>query len=537
MKKRNTLGIMLDMSRNAVMNLKNLKNYIRIIAKMGYNCVFLYTEDTYEVDGEPYFGYLRGRYSVEEMREIDEYAAEFGVEVIPCIQTLAHLTAISRWQQYPMDTTDILMVDDEGTYDLIDKMFSTLSKCFRTRRLHVGMDEAHMLGRGKHLDKYGYETVDAIMKRHLARVCEIAKKYGYDIMIWSDMYFRPWNDGEYFIEKKKVPKEYIEALPENVIPVYWDYYSYDYDKYDDMFYNHTQLSKKTWFAGGAWTWGGFVPHNSASLQATPPAIKAAKKYGVNDIFITMWGDNGSECSKYSVLPTLFFIAEHVKGNTDLALIKKRFKNRFGIDFDDLLLLDKPNEIAVPEADDFPITPSKYMLYADPFVGFLDSTVKLGEGKKYLDYAAQLREAGRKTNKYGYIFKTASKLCDVMADKYELGVRTRAAYQAGDKDELRRLANEEYARVETNLRGFIKEFEKQWMIENKPYGFEVQHQRLGGLLLRIGACRKRILDYLNGKVDEIPELKENILTFRKDGESIYYNDYARTATPCPNHPAW
>ena len=53
-----TNGTMVDMSRNAVMNLKTLKNYIRIIAKMGYNCIFLYTEDTYEVEGEPYFGYL-----------------------------------------------------------------------------------------------------------------------------------------------------------------------------------------------------------------------------------------------------------------------------------------------------------------------------------------------------------------------------------------------------------------------------------------------------------------------------------------------
>ena len=200
------------------------------------------------------------------------------------------------------------------------------------------------------------------------------------------------------------------------------------------------------------------------------------------------------------------------------------------------MMKAPNEIAIPKVDDFPITPSKYMLYADPFVGFLDSTVKLGEGQKYLEYAAQLKDAGRKTNKYGYIFRTAAKLCDVMADKYELGVKTRAAYQAYDKDELLRLANEEYARVETNLRGFIKEFEKQWMIENKPYGFEVQHQRLGGQLVRIGACRKRLLDYVSGRVDEIPELNEIILTFRKDGESIYYNDYARSATPCPTHPA-
>ena len=126
MKNKNTLGIMLDLSRNAVMNMDNLKNYLKIISKIGYNCVFLYTEDTYEVEGEPYFGYLRGRYSVEEMRELDSYAQNLGIEVIPCIQTLAHLTAISRWQQYSMDTPDILMVDDESTYELIDKMFKTL---------------------------------------------------------------------------------------------------------------------------------------------------------------------------------------------------------------------------------------------------------------------------------------------------------------------------------------------------------------------------------------------------------------------------
>jgi hypothetical protein len=536
MKNKTTLGVMLDVSRNAVMNMDNLKNFIKVIAKMGYNCVFMYTEDTYEVDGEPYFGYLRGRYTKEEMREMDAFAKGLGVEMIPCIQTLAHLTPISRWQQYVMDTPDILMVDDEATYSLIDNMFKTLSECFETRRLHVGMDEAHMLGRGKHLDKYGYETVDVIMKRHLSRVCEIAKKYGYDIMIWSDMYFRPWNNGEYFIEKKQMPEEYIKALPDNVIPVYWDYYSDEYSNYDNMFYNHAQLSSKTWFAGGAWTWGGFAPHNTASIKCTPPAIKAAKEYGVNDIFITMWGDNGSECSKYSILPTLFFISEHVKGNTDMELIKKNFEKMFGITFDEFMLLDKPNEVAMPENAAFPVNPCKYMLYSDPFVGFLDSTVKLGEGKKYTEYSAQLKAVAKKTRKYGYLFNNMATLCDILADKYELGVKTRAAYQSGDKAELCRLAKEEYTRTESNLRAFMKGFEKQWMKENKPFGFEVQHQRLGGQLVRIGACKARLLDYVNGKIDSIPELDEKILTFRKDCESIYYNDHARTVSPCPNHPS-
>ena len=529
MKKKNALGVMLDVSRNAVMNMENLKRFLDVLAKMGYNCMFLYAENTYEVDGEPYFGYMRGRYTKEEMREMDAYARSIGIEIIPCIQTLAHLTSIAKWQQYKMDTEDILMLDEESTYELIDHMFATLSECFETKLLHVGMDEAHMLGRGKHLDKYGYETVDVLMKRHLARVCEIAEKYGYELMIWSDMYFRPWNNDEYYIGKKEMPKEYIEALPKNVIPVYWDYYSKDPNRYDDMLYNHVQLSDKTWFAGGAWTWGGFAPHNACSLQCTPPAIEACKKYKIKNIMITLWGDNGAECSKYGVLPTLFMIAQMAKGNFDMELIKKKFERKFGIGFDEFLLLDTPNEIAMPANDVTPVNPCKYMLYSDPFLGFLDSTVKMGEGAKYAEYAEKLSKTAKKTRTYGYLFDTMAKLCRVLEDKYELGVKTRAAYKADDKAELARLASEEYARVEASLRVFIKAFEKQWMKENKPQGFEVQHHRLGGLLFRMAYCRKTLADYAAGKIASIPELEEDILTFRKDNESIYLNLYTRNYT--------
>lgn len=57
----------------------------------------LYTEDTYEVNDEPYFGYVRGRYTKEEMKELDAFAGSLGISLIPCIQTLAHLKATFRW--------------------------------------------------------------------------------------------------------------------------------------------------------------------------------------------------------------------------------------------------------------------------------------------------------------------------------------------------------------------------------------------------------------------------------------------------------
>ena len=66
-------GVMLDCSRNAVMKVSSVKKYIDILARLGYDTLMLYTEDTYEVENQPYFGYLRGRYSKAELKEIDAY--------------------------------------------------------------------------------------------------------------------------------------------------------------------------------------------------------------------------------------------------------------------------------------------------------------------------------------------------------------------------------------------------------------------------------------------------------------------------------
>ena len=90
-------GVMLDVSRNAVIKLDTFKWYLPLLKKMGYNCVFLYAEDTYYVEGEPFFGQMRGRYTEEEMRALDDYATSIGMEIIPCVQALAHVNAALRW--------------------------------------------------------------------------------------------------------------------------------------------------------------------------------------------------------------------------------------------------------------------------------------------------------------------------------------------------------------------------------------------------------------------------------------------------------
>ena len=297
-------GVMLDCSRNAVRSLPTLKKMVDLLQAMGYNTLMLYMEDTFEVMHQPYFGYLRGRYSIAELQEIDQYARERGMEVVPCIQTLAHINAITRWDCYyqMIDCEDILLIDDERTYRLIDDMMASLAEAFSGRLINVGMDEAYLFGLGKYREEHGDPDRFALFSRHVRRVAEIARKYGFSPMMWSDMYYR-CIQGTY-IGHTAIPEHVREAVPENMSLVYWDYYSSDRERYHRMIASHREFGRPLWFAGGAWTWNGEVPDNRFAMRSLEAGLTECIQAGIRQAFVTLWGDNGGECSCFAALPAL-----------------------------------------------------------------------------------------------------------------------------------------------------------------------------------------------------------------------------------------
>ena len=107
-----------------------------------------------------------------------------------------------------------------------------------------------------------------------------------------------------------------------------------------MFYNHKQLSDKTWFAGGIWSWSGTIPHNEFSLHTMIPALNSCHRNKIRDIIFTMGGDDGGECSHFAQLPAMLYLAEYARGNKDEAKIKAKFKRITGMDYDDFMYIDK-----------------------------------------------------------------------------------------------------------------------------------------------------------------------------------------------------
>lgn len=506
---------MLDMSRNAVMHVPALKEFIASLSDMGYNTLLLYTEDTYEIPGEPYFGHFRGRYSQQELRGIVAFAGEYGMEVIPCIQTLAHLNAIFKWPVYKQirDCNDILLAGEEKTYQLIGKMLDSVKACYRSEYVHIGMDEAHMVGLGKYLDRFGYEDRFALLSRHLKRVCQMAAERGLKPIMWGDMFFRLKNNGVYNCYDPIVPTPEEVDIPQEVAITNWDYYSADQARYEIMLRAHKQLGNPVWYAGGIWTWTGFAPDNAFSLRSTLAAIRACRVENIENIFMTIWGDDGNECPRYAALSALFAAACFARGEEDMAAIKAEFETKYRIPFDAFQLLDLHEPSTAIEAKNAVSCQEKYLLFNDPFLGVCDSTLS-GKENAYYAHTADALAAYADHPEYGKCFRMLGQLARVLSRKAELGARTRALYQAGDKQGMQLLIAD-YEQCILDTEAFLRVFREVWMAENKPHGFEIQEIRIGGTIQRLRSCRERLEQWCSQDIP-IPELDEQALDLEGGG---------------------
>lgn len=526
-------GMMLDCSRNGVMKLDVVKKFIRYMALMGLDTLMLYTEDTYEIPEYPYFGYMRGRYSCDELKEMDEYAYSYGIELIPCIQTLAHLEGALRWPCFNevKDYGNILLCGEEKTYTLIEAMIRTCRNCFRTKRIHIGMDEAHMMGLGKYLDRNGYEKREEIFCRHLDRVNAICEKYDFKPMIWSDMFFRLGFQGEYYPpEGSQIDPSVIELVPPNVELVYWDYYHETKSAYDSLLDMHLNFRNPIIFAGGAWRWLGHGPALNKSLYQSRIALQSCLDKGIQEVFVTAWGDNGNEASFMCILPVMQQYAEFCyQGDVSNEVLAQRMKACTGENFDDMLLLDMANSVDENHWVCHASNPTKYLLYMDILGGLAELHTTAQYPEKFRCAAKAIAEAGERSPSYGYMFDTLAKLCGVLEIKSRVGVNAQLAYKNGDKNVLKTIADDVLPELLTRMTAFHESTYTQWMAECKANGYDVLDLRFGGLESRIKTAIRRINLYLAGKIDHLEELDEKRLTI--DCRPI--DDMGETEAYCNN----
>lgn len=497
-----TFGVIIDLSRNAVFKVEYLKEVIRKHALLGYNKIMLYTEDVYEVDDEPYFGYMRGKYAKEEIQEIVEYAEIFNIEMIPCIQTLGHMEQFLRWNyNYKLkDQKNVLMTEIDEVYDFIEKCIVSLRKMYKTNKIHIGLDETFGLALGRYYKIFGHKNQYEVFVNHLRKVNDICLKHGFqDVLIWSDMFFRISSVSEaYYDLEIKVSEKLINDIPENVILVYWDYYNEQDDIVQGMIKKHLEISKKTIMASGTWIWTKLAYDKMQTDKTALTHIDVCKTYGLKEIYFTQWNDDGAPCNYDTVFLGLFDLTNYAFTNNQMS--KKVYEYITKLNYDESLILAKINESPI-----YPVS----LLWEDPLLGiYLNNELArnpniFDEGltffKSYIDELKSIKH-------HDFAYNHALIIAKLLYNK--ILIRKELIYNYRQKKSLLSIIPicEEAIKLTDKL---LLSFREMWLSRYKAFGLDVIQSRLATLMYRFREVIMRINDYENKKITKIDELEEKI----------------------------
>ncbi|TNY20943.1 glycoside hydrolase superfamily [Rhodotorula diobovata] len=573
-----TVGVMIDCSRNGVLRVDSVKTLLRHMALMGSNMLQaqgsrgqLYCEDTYQIPGEPFFGYFRGPYTHDELREIDDYAFALGIEVIACIQTLGHLGQMLQWPKYGQlrDTAEVLLAESGETYAFIEKMISAISGPLRSKRIHIGMDEAHGVSEGRYRQLFGYKDSTQVFTEHLRRVDEICRAHHLEPMIWSDMLFcLPAKNNQlsgYYDPNSQITAELADSIPSGISTVFWDYYHTDSRPYTAKIAQHWQLAGKApWMASGTWTWSRFwtaLPFTFATVRASMKASKDPSA-GVKHVMTTIWGDEGNECDLYSALPGMLYQAEGAytrDDEVDAELLRRKFDAIVGADLDDWVYaskLDDTQPESQPISANSHYTPNlaKFLLWEEPFFSFLSPQYRGYDLESHYSHLASYLEQALSSDlstmtpsvslphsiddfPLNVRLRLPFLLASVLSLKCHLRERLANAYRQGDREELEALGGQGDRSRMSRLRGLVDELHAlhrdNWMAMYKPFGWEVLDLRYGGLRARLETMHRRLVAYLDpadSSVTRVEELEVELETIYPNQGCSLMLDYARCSRP-------
>lgn len=511
-------GLWLDMSRGGVMTVPTVKSFIDIAAKLEFTTVYLHMEDMYELKDYPFFGYMRGRYSHDELKEIDAYGEEKGIEIVPGIQTLGHMSQFLRHVQSTevKDTSTELLCGAESTYKLIDAMLSTMRSCFKGRRIHIGMDEAMSMGFGRYFALNGYVEKSKIFHDHLNRVYEICRKYDFSPMIWDDVARSLIKAGGDFDPATALPD--VEIVP-------WQYRCSS-DKHVKSIIEDIKIFKKPiTFAGTAWTHFTPVPSYNFAKATLLTTAKAAAENGAEGFIVTIWGDDGQQSNHRLVLPQVLsvgFYNKYGRFATDEEL--SALCNEMGVM--DYAFCDIAAKFDQPKGVDNYV--GKRLLWGDCFMNsgrIFDKDYEEILSKAADDMLPFVSRGDRWKSYYEYIetcLRTASAKAHIITN-------IRDEYLAGNKAFLQDILDNTIPALEVLYKKLENLHRQIWMETFKPTGFQWVQIRYGSSLIRLEYLKDTLRNYLSGKTDSIYELEleqlpctndGNLSFLEKDGDTVY-----------------
>lgn len=272
-------GIMLDVSRGKVPSDATLRGLVDACLRLKLNALMLYTEHTFRFRRHPHIGAGCSPLTAEQLRALDQYAAERHVQLIPCLQSLGHMEHVLEIPRYrKLAETQrrwSLSPAEPGTYELLEDLYGEYLPNFRSLLFNANCDEPFDLGQGKARDREEELGPGGVFLEHVERLRTLARGHGKRTMIWADVVHA---------HRDRVG----EIDPDLVLLDWWYEAELDYDRVKVFAEHGLDFA----VCPGTSSWNCLFPRLENSLLNIERYAEAARRHGALGLFVTDWGDFG-----------------------------------------------------------------------------------------------------------------------------------------------------------------------------------------------------------------------------------------------------
>lgn len=274
-------GVYDDISRGPIPTVAVVKKQIERLAELKFNALSFYIEHVVQPPSYPDFAPVNGKFTMNDIRELSDYAARFHMELVGSFQSFGHFNNILSLPQYaPMgETSTMISPLDPKARQFLTGVITDLCKVFSSPYFNVNCDETFDLGKGKskaYVDSVGVARYYA---DHIRFLYDLLQKNGKQLMMWGDIALQH--------------EEILDLLPKDVIYLTWEYG--DQPSYDAWIAPFVRRGLKFIVCPGVVNSNRLFPDLQTAKANIRGFLQAGKKSGAMGALTTVW-DDGGMCS-------------------------------------------------------------------------------------------------------------------------------------------------------------------------------------------------------------------------------------------------
>jgi hypothetical protein len=270
-----------DMTRGPSSTPSFLQEELDLGAALKMNLFTYYMEQQFSFTKHPLIGLPadNGGLGPDELKALVAYAAARQIDILGCQQSFGHFWNILRHKEYEhlRETPGILDPTNEGSYALLDDMYSEQAPLLPFPMFNVCCDETDGLGSGPSAKLAAEIGVGGVYVRHLVRLHDLLKqKYGKRMMMWGDIILRH--------------PDKLSQLPADTIMLTWGYSPRP--DFTDQIEPFRQSGFEFFVSPGVNGWSRILPDFEAATTNIRNFLRDGTAQGALGTINTTWDDDG-----------------------------------------------------------------------------------------------------------------------------------------------------------------------------------------------------------------------------------------------------